>query len=421
MTDARKQKKLLIVERKLVHNRGHHHTQISALRTYLPDYETNFVAGESYDGFLGAAAGTLVTKSVKLAKLRSRLQYGNVFQRVDAAFGALKSAQTLNLPLSAFGAQLAEICQNLQLDASDLVIVPTAELDTLESAVELTTILRDKTPRICLRFLNSELGDRNEIIRSKRLRAILSKLPANMFLFTETEELANYFRKDFGMPVEGGFYLPCSLRISELTSGKMVRDDRFRIGVFGEPRPEKGSMRLPGIVAAVAEMAGVGSSRPVDFVIQGSAGDFQEGGVYGPLQKFRAGERNVFVSPEDSRLSPMEFERLFQSVDAILLPYEKAIYSLQGSGVVQDAVSACKPIIHIEGISMMAFLSHGNGLPATTDRQFADAILRVATDPASFRPGTARAAACFQNALATNPLLRLLAAPQHDGQQAFIS
>lgn len=417
MTDARKRKKLLIVERKLVHNRGHHHTQISALRMYLPDHETSFVAGETYDGFLGAAAGKLGGKSIKLAKLRSRLLHGNIFERLGAAFGALKSAQTIKLPPSAFGAQLAEICRSLQLGTGDLVIVPTAELDSLESVVELTAILGDAAPRICLRFLNSELGDRNEMLRSKRLGAILAKLPANIFLFTETEELAVHFREIFSMPVEGGFYLPCSMHIAMIPGAGLDRGDRFRIGVFGEPRPEKGSRRLAGIVAALAKLTETRAAAPFDFLVQGSTADFREGGVYAALQEFQKGERNVFVSPQDNRLSPEEFEQLFHSADAVLLPYETAIYSLQGSGVVQDAVAARKPVVHTRGMSMMAFLSHGNGVPATTDQEFAEAILRVAADPLSFQEGTARAAVYFEDVLAANPLMRVLDTSLHDRQQ----
>jgi hypothetical protein len=183
---------------------------------------------------------------------------------------------------------------------------------------------------------------------------------------------------------------------------------RFRIGVFGEPRPEKGSQRLADIAVALAGLAETESAPPIDLVVQGSAADFRDGGVYEALQKFLKGEGNVFVSPQDNRISPEEFEQLFHSVDAVLLPYETAIYSLQGSGVVQDAVAAHKPVIHTRGMSMMAFLSHGNGVAATTDREFAEAVLRIAADPASFRQGTVRAAAYFQDALAANPLLGVL-------------
>ncbi|MCQ1774914.1 hypothetical protein NOI24_26815 [Neorhizobium galegae] len=408
MTDATDRRKLLIVERKLENNRGHHHTQVSALKMLLPEFDANVVAGESYDGFLGTAVGKLSAKSIKLARLRSRLQHGTAPQRFGALFGGLKLAHSVRLPSSAFGASLATICRQLQLGAADLIIVPTADLDSLESAVELATILADKAPRVCLRFLNSELGDRDERIRAKRLRAILRRLPANILLFTETEELADYFRNHFKMPVEGGFYLPCSVPATVVPDAQVNREPRFRIGVFGEPRPEKGSQRLANIVAALAELADTGSPLLIDFVIQGSAADFREGGIYGDLRGFLDGEQNIIVSPQDNRISPEEFVKLFHSVDAVLLPYERATYCLQGSGVVQDAVAGYKPVIHTRGMSMMALLTHGNGVPATTDREFAEAIAVVATDQGRFQQGTARAAAYFQDALATNPLLPLL-------------
>jgi hypothetical protein len=413
MSDASARQKLLIVERKLVHNRGHHHTQIAALRRYFPHHETIIVAGEAYDGFLGAAAGKLSNRSIKLAKLRSRLLYGNAFEQMAAVFGVLKAKHSLKLPRSAFGKQLADICRSLGVGANDLIVIPTADLDTLESAVELSTVLADETPRICLRFLNSELGDRNEKIRSRRLGAILAKLPANVFLFSETEELAAFFQASFGMPVEGGFYLPCSMPVA-VPHSRMDDSGSFRVGIFGEPRPEKGSARIADIVAAVAELAESGSVGAIDFVIQGSMADFSEGGVYGALRSFNGGGRNITVSPQGNRISPQEFEQLFQSTDAILLPYEAGTYGLQGSGVVQDAVAACKPIIYAKRMSMKAFLSFGNALPATTNQDFAEAILRIAADPSRFQPGTERAAGYFQDILLNNPILRVFDTPMHD-------
>jgi hypothetical protein len=122
----------------------------------------------------------------------------------------------------------------------------------------------------------------------------------------------------------------------------------------------------------------------------------------------QASGRAVVVSPHDNRLSPQEFKRLFASVDAILLPYDASLYNLQGSGVIQDAVAARKPIIYTNGMSMLSFLDHGNGLAAETDQDFAEAIMRVASDPSAFREGTARAAAYLQHAQAANPFLRAI-------------
>ncbi len=50
--------KVLIIEPKLIRNRGHHHTQIAALKALFPDHQLHLIAGEGYDGFAGDAAAT---------------------------------------------------------------------------------------------------------------------------------------------------------------------------------------------------------------------------------------------------------------------------------------------------------------------------------------------------------------------------
>ncbi|UIK08730.1 hypothetical protein [Neorhizobium galegae] len=411
MVIERERRTLVIVERKLAQNRGHYHTQITALRTMLPNYETALITGEAYDGFLGISAATLATSSLKGQKLRSRLRHGNPLERVGALLALLRKGLMFNMPVSAYGRQFAEVVTNLKLDQSDLIIVPTADLDTLESSVDLHHILGDAAPRVILRFLNAELGDRNDGVRSARLREVQAKLPKRVLLFTETEELADHLRKEFNIPVAGGFYLPCSVPIAD-SPEERVLNGRFRIGVFGEPRLEKGSSRIPGITTALAQKAAAGSAGPFEIVVQGAAADFQKHGVYEALAEHQASGRAVVVSPHDNRLSPQEFARLFASVDAILLPYDTSLYNLQGSGVIQDAVAARKPIIYTKGMSMMSFLDHGNGLAAETDQDFAEAIMRVASDPLTFREGTARAAAYLQNAIAASPFLRAINAAQ---------
>jgi hypothetical protein len=398
---------LVIVERKLAQNRGHHHTQITALQTMLPDFKTVLITGEAYGGFLGTSAATLAARSLKAPKLRSRLKHGSPLERLGALLRILRKGLLFHMPVSAYGRQFAEVVNNLELDQSDVIVVPTADLDALESSIDLHHILGNAVPRIILRFLNAELGDRNERIRSARLREVRARLPSGILLFTETEELADHLRKEFNIPIIGGFYLPCSVPIGEAAEERVL-NERFRIGVFGEPRPEKGSSRIPAITTALAQKAVAGSAGRLEIVVQGSAADFQTHGVYEALAEHQASGGAVVVSPHDNRLSPQEFERLFASVDAILLPYDTSLYNLQGSGVIQDAVAARKPVIYTKGMSMMSLLDHGNGLAAETDQDFAEAIMRVASDPSAFREGTARAAAYLQHALAANPFLRAI-------------
>lgn len=50
-------KKVLVVEKKLVRNRGHFHTQIPAIQALLPNHRMHLLVGSSYNGFMGEEAG----------------------------------------------------------------------------------------------------------------------------------------------------------------------------------------------------------------------------------------------------------------------------------------------------------------------------------------------------------------------------
>ncbi|MBP1843543.1 hypothetical protein J2046_001799 [Rhizobium petrolearium] len=383
--------KLLIVERKLISNRGHHHTQIAALTSLFPDHDVSLVVGEGYDGFLGVAAKQLDGRNFKLARLRTRLRYGTLPQRISAIIGMIK-ARRASLPVSGYGQSLAEVCQRIDLGPNDLIVIPTAELDSLESVRELWDLLGPSTPRIWLRFLSPQLGEQDELIRECRLREATAQLPDRIVLFSETEELAAYLRDKFGISIRGGFFLPCSMQI-ECPSQKSLADRTvFRIGIFGPPRLEKGSHRIASIVEEVKRRNEPDNGRRFEFVIQGAEEEFRNGGVYSGLAEFFEGKDGVLVSPSGDRLPPHVFRDIFASVDAILLPYDTSIYGLQGSGVVQDAVAARKPIIHTEGMSMNSFLRHGNAIAATTDLEFANAIHKMAEEHSSFLEGASRAA-----------------------------
>ncbi len=396
-------RKLLIIERKLISNRGHQHTQIAALTSLLPDCETHFIAGDSYDGFLGEAAGKLDNDTIKLSRLRTRMRHGTLSQRIRALVNAIKAGR-ISLPKSAYGQTLAEACQRLGLGPEDLIVIPTAELDSLESARELCSVLGDVAPQICLRFLSPDLGDIKVRLRERRFQAAIAEMPSKITLFTETEELADFLRNRYGANVTGGFFLPCSMRVGESPQRADSGSETFRVGVFGAPRRGKGNSRIPLIAQEIARLRKSGSGRLIEFVVQGADEDFNDTGVYGSLQEYAAGTSGVLISPHGDRLSPAEFEILFNSVDAILLPYDTTVYGLQGSGIIQDAVAAHKPVIHTEGMSMKSFLSQGNACAASTDGEFAEAILKMAADPVAFAEGAERAAGYFEKLLRMSPL-----------------
>jgi len=394
--------KLLIVERSLISNRGHHHTQIGALKSVFPQAEVHIVAGEGYDGFLGEAVALIPDKNFKISRLRAKHLHGSLRQRLRVSLKMLL-ARRRQLAASAYGQELLDICSRLRMSRGDMIIIPTADLDSLESAVDFSKRMGGAAPIVALRFLSPTMGENNPRFFDRRLNAVAAYLPPNVKLFTETEEMAEFFISRYRLPVTGGFFLPCSVGFSEANHSSQRQGKTFRVGVLGAPRSEKGSHRIPSIVRATAERCAAEGLHPIEFILQGSTKDFAASGVYGELTDFGI-DGGVRVKPVNDRLSPDEFKKMFESLDAVLLPYDISVYGLQGSGVIQDALLAQKPIIYSKGMAMQRLLSYGNACNAETNEEFAVAIIKVSNDCEDFTVGAAEAAACYTRLLGSSAI-----------------
>ncbi|WP_299483555.1 hypothetical protein [uncultured Roseibium sp.] len=376
------QRKLVIVEQKLVRNRGHQHTQIGALRNMLPGFDLHLITGEDYNGFLGEATARTSKRSRDLSKLYWRTRHGSARQKIDAALRALVAGQILSLPGSSYGHVLAKTCDALQMSSDDLVIVPSADLESLESTCWFVENKQGQTPRLLLRFLDPELGEHKGFRRKERLKVLSKTLAAanNLVLSCETEEMAAYLNAQYGLDVKGGFYLPCSFDPADPPiQPERPISDAFRIGLFGAPRPGKGYERIGAIVSCIEDrLKTAPQERPIEILLQGAEENYVDGGVYAFADKYKADEGILRILKLSDRLDPSEFTDRFLSTDAILLPYDTAVYGLQGSGIIQDAVAAEKFVIHSEGISMQNLLNSGNALAASSDSGFAEAICEAA-------------------------------------------
>lgn len=402
MTKASNQNvfRLLIVERSLISNRGHHHTQIGALKSVFPQADVHIVAGEGYDDFLGEAVALLPDQNFKLSRLRAKRLHGSLRQRLRVSLKMLFAGHK-QLTTSAYGQELFDICSRLKMSRPDMIIIPTADLDSLESAVDFSRRMGGAAPTIALRFLSPTMGEHSQRFFECRLSAVAADLPSNVKLFTETEEMAAFFSSRYRLPLTGGFFLPCSVGFADDDQSADRDGETFRLGVVGAPRSEKGSHRIPSIVRIAAERCAAEGSNPIDFVVQGSTTDFSPTGVYGGLADLTG---TVRVEAVSDRLSPDEFKKMFGSLDAVLLPYDISVYGLQGSGVIQDAVLAKKLLIHSNGMAMKSFMSHGNALSAATDQEFVDVIVAAAQDPSRWADGVSLARHYYRERLKMLPI-----------------
>jgi len=323
------------------------------------------------------------------------------------------------------------VIRELHFGPRDLVVVPTADLDMLETMFDLAErwSRRGETgPLVCLRLLGAVLGEPDERIRLLRLKAIGKRSPISprLLLTTETVEMAEHLNALLGFDVRPQFYLPCSIPLDGGPPPPRKPTSNFRIGIFGEPRAEKGSQRISQIVAATASeierraynvVARHGATSKdldprwpdgvtVTFVLQGQQRHFESDGVYAALASVPS-QKVIEIERHTESLPPAAFIELFHSVDAVLLPYDVSIYGTQGSGIVQDAVADRKLLVYSRGMSMGELLGHGNARDAQTDQEFAAAIVDLSELPAARKvDATRRALECLREIHAGHPLLR---------------
>jgi hypothetical protein len=394
-------RKLLIVERKLRRNHGHHHTQIAAIESLLPHHEVMLLAGAGYDGFLPNPFCQIALSAGDTDRALRRLRHGFWPQRIAASLTLARLGRLFPTPRSGYGDDLASACAAFELGPDDSVVVPSATLDDLAAAVDMAYNLRD-TPRFILRFIDHHLGERRATLRIQTARSLTKERSSKISLFCETEEMAGSLSEILDHPVEGGFYLPCSLNPDEQQLRPSRKEEApLRVGVFGMPRPEKGMTRIPRIITATSKATTVTS---VEFLVQGQSRDFESGGVF---HSIGIPPGVVSVTRLIEALDPQTFKRMFLSADVILLPYDIAVYGLQGSGLVQDAVAAEIPLIHTKGMSMRRLLDHGNAVSATTDAEFAASILQIASGELNLAQGCKLAKEAYRSILRAHPLHQL--------------
>lgn len=356
------------------------------------------LAGAGYDGFLPYPSISITADVSRKGRFERRNAHGSIFRRFISRLWQLFPGQ--HRWHSGFGADLLRALVDFELGGRDIIIIPTATIDDLSSVVDAYIhIIDENRPRCYVRFLDPHLGESSDHLREAEMNRLLTLLPKEIHLYCETEEMANYMSGHFRHQFGGGFYLPCTFdpRTDWNRPQKRLQDP-FRVGVFGTPRKEKGSARIGNIIKLINDCQ---PTCNVEFAVQGHESDFQPEGVYGTLT---ATGSQVTINRLIGALEPDEFRSSFLSCDAILLPYHTSIYSLQGSGLVQDAVAAVIPIIFSSGMSMQRFLKCGNSVPASADKEFARAILTLATDRKALLVGCQAANEVFREALANHPM-----------------
>lgn len=394
------QSRVLIVERKLVRNRGHHHTQVAALEEILHDCEIFLLVGDGYDGFFPHRHIAISAAMTRLSRAARRLAFGSFRQKLSTRLKLTLMGQPFLRPSLGYASVLLYALEHFKFTHNDVVIVPSATSEDIFSVSEVSEKIGIRSPHFIMRFLAPNLTDHG-VEEKAGIQSQLARLAASgAALFTETEELGRHFSELYDVPFSGGFYLPCSRDPSEDLPNREYGEG-LRVGVLGLPNRQKGSARVRPIAHALKALGA-----RVNLVVQGRPDDFADNGVYAGLTSEARDGIRVEVVP--ANLLPEAFEALLLSLDAVLLPYDTEAYGVQGSGIVQDAVAAEVAIIHSRGMSMKRFLEHGNAIAASTDQEFAEAIAGIGREREAVAHGCRTARTFFDNLMREHPLKRLI-------------
>jgi hypothetical protein len=378
---------LLVVEKSLSIAGGHERTQIAALKSFAAPRELLVVTARGFGK--GARFADWPPVRAVLSTRRRRQRKPDIAVAKDVS-------------------RLRDLLSKVDGAAKQrpAVVIPTAETHDLRVCLGLL----EQAPqhiRYGLRILS-------EAALAALTEAELSTLRGHIdsgrvHLATETASLSRRLRATRGINAPDDFVLPCTLSPDNPASDD--REDlavpdgmrRLRLGFFGGLRKEKGVRLLPDIVRNLSWLIGKSSPRlRVEVFIARPR--------RGPQDRERwrfdlalwwgsrgwLGERRAVTLCRTPAIQPAEdFRRHLQSIDLILLPYDRDAYRFRGSGVIIDGVLAGKPFVHTEGMGMEDLLGLGNAESATSAEEFASKILLVLRQTENYRAGAEKARAAL--------------------------
>jgi hypothetical protein len=379
---------LLIIERNLHSEFGHAPSQIRAIARYAKADRIDIATWRKV---------TALPPSARPETGSDRLHLHPVLNSSREALNASDPVALARVEAEA----LRDIMRRAGTEAGDQVVIPSATQPELRAALVLAAA---GGPRIIARILRlGDVGDLTEVERGA-LRDALHQ--GWIHLSCETEQLAQAVQARFDLPAAADFVLPCTILPGDAAPVASRRGGAFCVGLLGAPRGEKGSYRLPGIARAIAAQRSANSGAPrVTFIVQTSLEPRARSFTMAiSLLRARLSSRSVGIEIVWGGLSAPDYRQRLFDLDAVLLPYDLHRYATSGSGVILDAVNAGVPVIHTRGMAMQELMSAGNAIAASTDTDFADAILRMAHDPAPYRAAAAQARVSMLDRIARLPL-----------------
>jgi hypothetical protein len=161
-----------------------------------------------------------------------------------------------------------------------------------------------------------------------------SAVSGRLFVFTDSDELAAEYRAIHPIDVR---VLPIPHCLPPASLIEPVRERPLRFAYAGEARRNKGFHLLPHAVGTLQNVIGAAQ---VHFAIQAYSSDHGDEAVGAALAEMPEGV-TLYTQPLDEEA----YEGFLAAADVIVIPYLRANYHAQTSGIYAEAVSLAKPVI----------------------------------------------------------------------------
>ena len=369
---------MIVVERRLDTVGGHYRSQLDAIRRFVEDRAVTFVAAREFQ----AHGADMAEEVIPLLS-----SYKEIKKCPNAA---------LDHDVAAF----AQIVADRSFDRSDAVLIPTAEHPDIRLCLQLAA-QGPHPKRFYLRvLLERTIAGLSDDERKQLRQAVAS---GRIVLLAETITMSAHLSALYDMRFsQTVLCLPCAVKSIPVAATKMASRapaQRYRIGIMGSLRPEKGALMVPKIIRHLRRsLSDLPASPQIDLIFQKARPRLKIKDIRREYRFRRdagglARTGNLAICPLPVAMSDNDFVTTLFSVDILLLPYRLVDYRHRGSGIVLDAVAARKPIVHTAGMGMTELLTLGNAEAAAEDpADYADKLLKVLADLDSYAAGADRAA-----------------------------
>lgn len=203
---------------------------------------------------------------------------------------------------------------------------------------------------------------------------LLGVLNNKVFLYAENALLADNLSTTWHAPVQPLDLPPPGrpLPLPKYDHNPLV------VAYLGAARIEKGFLNLSPIIAALWESHG--RHRRIRFRIQSSpqiVGYAPE--IRVAIEKLRQFPSHYVELVEQEQTS-VEYARMLDSADVILLPYNRERYTVRGSGIAVEAVSMGRVLITTTGTYPASLITDACGVAAANTEGYVEGLRRLTDD-----------------------------------------